>query len=225
MTTENQEKTIYNVFEDHNTNSDNKLTPYEVINLVDEISAINYNESSLNKVKIFMESFKQNVNEKPTFPDNNTMLLRLDLILEELVELAEACGSNILSQFGTTLKDKAEIIRDNVEKNRENLKPSLVKVLDALIDIEYVNLGAVHSFGLADAFIFGFENVHNSNMSKLCYSLEEAELTKNKYLSESINTDIIPYKNYYLVVRTRDNKILKSINYTPANLNQFLNEF
>jgi predicted HAD superfamily Cof-like phosphohydrolase len=224
MSTENKEKTIYTVFEDYNSNSKNILEPQEIIDLVDEIQIVNYNETPLNKVKVFMEAFKQETKPFPTFPDNNTMLLRLDLILEELVELAEACGNNILSQFGTTLKNKAEEIRDNVEKNRENLQPSMAKVLDALIDIEYVNLGAIHSFGLTNFFFDGFDNVHNSNMSKLCVSMDEAIKTQESYTTQSISTEIVPYKEYFLVIRTRDNKILKSINYIPANLEQFLND-
>jgi predicted HAD superfamily Cof-like phosphohydrolase len=223
MSTENKEKTIYTIFEDHNSNSKNILEPQEIVDLVDEIQIVNYNETPLNKVKLFMDAFKQNVNSVPAFPDNSTMLLRLDLGLEELIELAEACGSNILSQFGTILKNKAEEIRDNVEKNREKLQPSMVKVLDALVDNEYINLGTVHSFGLTNFFPDGFDNVHESNMTKLCTSMEEAIQTQNNYLTQSISTEIVPHNSYFLVVRTRDNKILKSINYTPANLEQFLN--
>ena len=71
------------------------------------------------KVKKFMNTFGQEVLNKPTFPENKIIKLRLDLIKEELNELEEA------------IKNK-----------------NLVEVADALTDILYVTYGAGHAFGI-----------------------------------------------------------------------------
>lgn len=71
------------------------------------------------KVKEFMEKFGQTVRTKPEFPDTNTIMLRIDLIREELNEL-----------------DIAIAERDMVE------------VADALTDILYVVYGAGLTFGI-----------------------------------------------------------------------------
>ena len=67
----------------------------------------------------FMETFGQEVKEKPEFPNNDTIVLRLQLIEEELQELREAIGN-----------------------------ADIVEVADALTDILYVTYGAGHAFGI-----------------------------------------------------------------------------
>ena len=75
--------------------------------------------SNFNKVKIFMETFGQEVKIKPSFSTDKINKLRYDLIKEELEELKEAMES----------KD-------------------LLEVADALTDILYVTYGAGHAFGV-----------------------------------------------------------------------------
>ena len=75
--------------------------------------------SNFFKVKEFMQKFKQEVKSKPSFPDNNIIKLRINLIKEELLELEEALN----------------------EKNIE-------ETADALTDILYVTYGAGHAFGI-----------------------------------------------------------------------------
>ena len=75
--------------------------------------------SNFFKVKEFMHKFKQEVKSKPSFPDDNIIKLRINLIKEELIELEEALN----------------------EKNIE-------ETADALTDILYVTYGAGHAFGI-----------------------------------------------------------------------------
>ena len=75
--------------------------------------------SNFNDVKIFMETYGQEVKTKSEFPDEKIVKLRVDLIKEELDELKEA-------------------IKDN----------NIVEVADALTDILYVTYGAGHAFGI-----------------------------------------------------------------------------
>lgn len=65
-------------------------------------------------------------------------LIRLQLIQEELAELAEAI-----------------------------INKDIVEVLDALTDLDYVIAGTYHSFGLGHYKLAALAEVHSSNMSKL----------------------------------------------------------
>lgn len=71
-----------------------------------------------------------------------------------------------------------------------------------------------------------FDIVHNSNMSKLCKTEQEAIATVDMYLNKINNGDNTydsPYyyqnNNYYIVKNKSTGKSLKSINYTPVKLN------
>ena len=75
--------------------------------------------SNFNKVKTFMETFGQEVKNKPSFSTDKINSLRYDLIKEELEELKEAI------------------------ENKD-----LLEVADALTDILYVTYGAGHAFGI-----------------------------------------------------------------------------
>ena len=75
--------------------------------------------SNFESVKKFMQTFGQEVKEKPGFPNNKIISLRYDLINEELAELKDAI-------------------------NKKDIK----EVADALTDILYVTYGAGHAFGI-----------------------------------------------------------------------------
>ena len=75
--------------------------------------------SNFNKVKTFMETFGQEVKNKPSFSSEKINNLRYELIREELDEFKEA------------LKNK-----------------DILEVADALTDILYVTYGAGHAFGI-----------------------------------------------------------------------------
>ena len=67
-------------------------------------------------------------------------------------------------------------------------------------------------------------------MSKLCKSVDEAEATVKDYqekYNNGVSTYDTPYyyelkPNLYVVKNKSTGKALKSINYTPADLKQFL---
>ena len=75
--------------------------------------------TNFKKVKIFMETFGQEVKSKPSLSSEKINSLRLSLIQEELDELKKA-------------------IQDE----------DIVEVADALTDILYVTYGAGHAFGI-----------------------------------------------------------------------------
>jgi len=106
---------------------------------------------------------------------------------------------------------------EELEKAIEN--SDLVEVADALCDLQYVLAGAVLEFGLGNKFLPLFREVQRSNMSKACNSIQEANATV-KFYKEQSNTDCVfkEVGNKFLVYWLADNKIMKSIYYSPANL-------
>ncbi|NMM50445.1 pyrophosphohydrolase domain-containing protein [Marinigracilibium pacificum] len=149
---------------------------------------------SLNQVAEFHKTFQHPIEENPVIPAESRCDLRVALLAEELKELQEA------------IKDK-----------------DIVEIADALCDIQYVLSGAVLEFGLGEKFKALFDEVQRSNMSKACETEEEAQKTVD-YYKEKKNEDCYFKKvdGKYLVFRKSDNKTIKSINYSPADLKSIL---
>lgn len=144
---------------------------------------------ALNQVAEFHHTFHSPVLDAPQIPSAARCQLRVSLLAEELDEFREA-----------------------IEQN------DLVAVADALCDLQYVLAGAVLEFGLGDRFKTLFDEVQRSNMSKACATVDEAEATVAHYQAKGVDCHFIESDGKYLVYRTADNKTLKNINYSPADL-------
>lgn len=144
---------------------------------------------SLAAVAEFHRTFRLPVLDQPQIPAPDRCALRLNLLQEELDELRAAIEAG-----------------------------DLVEVADALADLQYVLSGAVLEFGLGDRFGRLFDEVHRSNMSKTCADLAEAEATVEHYAGLDQAGRVERSGNHYLVYREADNKVLKNINYSPADL-------
>ena len=149
---------------------------------------------ALNMVSEFHKLFDAPILDTPQIPNEKRAKLRVSLLQEELNELQEAINNN-----------------------------DLIEVADALADLQYVLSGAILEFWLWDKFSEIFAEVQRSNMSKACNSLDEAIKTV-EYYKEEKETDwyIVQKWDQYLVHRKDDNKVLKSVNYSPANIGKFL---
>ena len=150
--------------------------------------------NSLNQVAEFHRAFHHPVLPDPVIPSEKRCSLRVSLLSEELDELKSAIENH-----------------------------DLVQIADALCDIQYVLSGAVLEFGLGSKFRELFDEVQRSNMSKACVSEEDAIKTVEHYKNRD-NTECY-YKQidgYYLVYRKNDNKTMKSVNYSPANIEGIL---
>ena len=150
----------------------------------------------LESVKEFHETFNHPVLSNPTIPDKSRCQLRINLMQEELNEIKQAIDNN-----------------------------DIIEIADGLCDLMYVLAGSIHEFGLSSKFEELFQEVQRSNMSKACNTEQEAISTVNFYLNRD-NT-IAEYKqkgDKWIVYRKSDNKLLKSINYSSANLEQILNK-
>jgi predicted HAD superfamily Cof-like phosphohydrolase len=149
---------------------------------------------ALNLVAEFHQTFKHPILSTPTIPAENRCNLRVALLAEELKELEVAI-----------------------------LEKDIVGVADALCDLQYVLSGAILEFGLGEKFSALFEEVQRSNMSKACKSEAEAKETVEYYYKKD-GTECY-YKEEsgkWLVYRKADNKTIKSINYSPADLDGIL---
>ena len=150
--------------------------------------------SSLNQVAEFHKTFKHPIQSTPVIPSKQRCDLRVSLLLEEMKELQEAINDN-----------------------------DLVEVADALCDIQYVLAGAILELGLGDKFKQLFDEVHRSNMSKACKTVEEANQTIEHYkIKEQSDAYWKEEESLFLVFREADNKTLKSVNYSPADLKSIL---
>lgn len=147
----------------------------------------------LEKVKEFHETFDMPVLSEPTIPDSERCDLRISLLEEEINELKQAI-----------------------------LDKDITEVFDAFNDILYILGGSILEFGMQDKFKQGFDEVHRSNMSKACKTVEEALLTIDKYKkSNNFDSDYIE-KNNSFIVKRKDGKLLKSINYSPVDLKKII---
>ena len=148
----------------------------------------------VNEVETFNHTFGKPNNYKPTIPNKKEWQFVYDFILEELEEYREACENG-----------------------------DIVEVLDALCDIAYVSIGnGVMLHGLKDKIWPAYLEVQASNMSKACKTEEEAIETcasESKRVGEDTHYEKVG--DYYIVYRSRDRKVLKSINYFRPNLKQF----
>lgn len=167
-------------------------------------------------VKKFHEIFNHPINYFKNFIELKVRQLRLKLIFEELKELSEA--SDVKGTFYTLCKEVVDNSPKVVDGNNVDKKEEL----DALCDIQYVLAGGILALGYQDVFDKAFEEVHFSNMSKMCLTTEELEATVKHYNDKNIET-IVMEKDYgWIVLRKEDNKVLKNINYHEADLKQFV---
>lgn len=150
--------------------------------------------NALSQVAEFHQTFKHPIIDQAAIPSKVRSKLRIDLIAEELKELQEAVDND-----------------------------DLVEVADALCDLQYVLAGAVLEFGLGTKFKVLFDEVHRSNMSKACKTVEEAEQTIAHYKQkDNVDAYYKEIEGLYLVYRKGDDKTLKSINYSPADIKGLL---
>lgn len=151
----------------------------------------------VDQVEEFNSTFGKPNNYQPTIPNDKKLTdFVVNFIKEETDELSEAI------------------------ENRD-----IVEVLDAICDLLYVAVGnATMVFGLKDKLLPAYEEVQASNMSKSCSTEEEAQETVEV---RSVQYGPCYYKKVgdrYVVYRTEDDKVMKSINYFPPNLHKFFTE-
>ena len=148
----------------------------------------------VSEVEEFNRLMNKPNNYVPTIPAKSEWDFVYNFVLEELEEYKQACE-----------------------------KQDIVEVLDALCDIAYVSLGnGVMLHGLNNQIWPAYMEVQASNLSKACSTQEEAQETvevRSKEQGEPCHYEQVADK--YIVYRSRDRKVMKSINYFKPDLKQF----
>ena len=151
----------------------------------------------VNEVEQFNATFGKPNNYEPTIPEKKEWQFVYDFVLEELEEYRQACENG-----------------------------DIVEVLDALCDIAYVSLGnGTMLHGLKDKIWPAYQEVQASNMSKACTTEEEAMETiavRSKEQNEDCHWEKVD--DMYIVYRTRDRKVMKSLNYFKPDLTKFFTD-
>jgi len=152
----------------------------------------------VSEVEVFNETFGKPNNYEPTIPQEKEWKFVYDFISEELEEYREACENG-----------------------------DIVEVLDALCDIAYVSLGnGTMLHGLKSKIWPAYQEVQASNLSKACSTEEEAIQTvsqRSKEQGEDCHFEKIE-EGRYIVYRSRDRKVMKSINYFRPDLSKFFTD-
>jgi len=164
--------------------------------------ALYHEPNTLEAVAQYHHLFQLPIPASPSLPSNERFQLQISLLQEEIGRLKTA-----------------------IERKR-----SLATVANTFANLQYAISGSVLEFGIGGLFLSLFDEVHRSQMSKICNSLSEAEATQRFYRrkkgTESILEQVTPTignidgpaNSKWLVLRSKDQKMLKSIKYAPANL-------
>jgi len=151
----------------------------------------------VNEVEDFNNLMSKPNNYTPIIPEKKEWQFVYDFVLEELEEYKQACE-----------------------------KGDIVEILDALCDIAYVSLGnGTMLHGLKDKIWPAYQEVQASNMSKACTTQEEAIRTvevRSEEQGEPCHWEQVG--DMYIVYRTRDRKVMKSLTYFRPDLKQFFTD-
>jgi predicted HAD superfamily Cof-like phosphohydrolase len=150
----------------------------------------------VSEVEEFNQLFGKLNNKIPTIPEKMERDFIYNFILEELDEYKHAAEEG-----------------------------DIVEVLDAFCDIMYVLSAGIMAFGLKDKFLAAYNEVQESNLSKSCATEEEADATaKFRAAASQRPCHFEKRGDKFVVYRSEDRKVQKSLSYFAPNLRQFFTE-
>lgn len=141
--------------------------------------------------------------------------LRIKLLFEELEELAVA--TDCQGTFQELCDTSPPLLHDAIDGDNVDH----VEELDALCDLQVVLDGKFLTSGHWQHKDKAFAEVHRSNMSKTCTTVDKASMSVYNYL----NQGVIATKeenNGVWVIKRDDGKILKGIDFSEPDLKQFV---
>lgn len=156
---------------------------------------------------------------------------------EKVLEFNEAFGIvnqtspqlDIFSKNKKLLDYRMSLVTEEYNELKDAVETSdFVEIVDALSDLEYVCAGFFTALGIDNDK--AFQIVHESNMSKLCKTEEEAIESVKRYKQEVPQRYDTPnYRKandnkHYIVYNESTMKILKSYKYTPANFDNLISQ-
>jgi len=151
--------------------------------------------------------------------------------VSEVEEFNAVMGKDWQNRSTPTINKKdAEFVINFIQEELDELREAveqenIQEILDAILDITYVGLGnGAMVFGLKDKIWEAYQEVQASNLSKICTTLEEAEETikvRSEQQGEPCHYEEVGEN--YVVYRTSDKKVMKSIKYFRPDLSKFFN--
>ncbi|WP_299013411.1 nucleoside triphosphate pyrophosphohydrolase family protein [uncultured Photobacterium sp.] len=166
----------------------------------------------------FRTTFDLDIENPSTLNEKNDAL-HTSLAVEELTELAEA----------DSLVEQADAIVDSVYVLMGRLVHLGDKQVEANLGISYlIDLLLQIAQRLEIDFVSCWNEVHSSNMSKVCRNEQEYADTESHYASQGVEI-VGSQKGEYIIAKCakdvdlegksiRQGKVLKSVYYRPANL-------
>jgi hypothetical protein len=154
------------------------------------------------------------------------------MIDQSIFKWLNIAGKNRPSKFSLENKDEIELSLRLIQEELDELKEAVknndkVECIDSVVDLKWVINNFVFFAGLRPEEIQHNEGVvRKSNYSKFCTTKQKAEETVFAY-AQGIHPDkegtvIEAYykevQGLFVVLRKSDDKILKSIDYTPAKI-------
>lgn len=162
--------------------------------VINRINNMNKHVPFVDEVETFNKAMNKPNYYEPNIPKEKWQWKFVyDFILEELEEYKEACETN-----------------------------DLVGVADALGDIMYVLCNGIMLHGMKNKIQEVYQEIQDSNMSKICKTKEEAINTvieRTKTLGLPCHYEKVD--NHWVVYRSSDMKVQKSLSYFRPNLKQF----
>lgn len=124
--------------------------------------------TQFDQVKEFHLAFGHPVHDEPTAIEIDRAQLRINLILEEVVEymsatIGDADNAEYMNAAIASVLKAMELVKKAQPYEFEN--PDLVGIADGLGDIGYVVAGAAHEYGIPLNAVNN--EIHGSNMTKL----------------------------------------------------------
>ena len=161
----------------------------------------------------------------PVFPENKKFQLALSLVLEELLEAAEAGTYEQTYEFFNNVRRTIDKHMDKLLTSPKKESGSVDELRDACADLRVVMGNLIHFAGLRDKFDEDFKEVMDSNFSKYCKTEDEAKESVRLYskgthpakMGEKIETYYEKVGEYFIIKNKETNKILKSVNFREPN--------
>jgi predicted HAD superfamily Cof-like phosphohydrolase len=186
----------------------------------DSVNSCAYNQDSYKRLEDIVANMSRKSNYEKVIEFNRAFQL----------DVPSGPQPELFTKDPALVRLKLDLIREEVKELEDAVKDhDLRETVDALADILYVVYGAGITFGID--MDKAFDLVHQSNMSKLCPTEENAKETvqwyKEKYEKGTSPYDTPDYRRddnsgLFIVYNKSSGKVLKSITYKPVNLDPVL---
>lgn len=176
------------------------ILKHQMGNIIEGIQ-LSLPKDDVQQVEEFHKVFNHVINSKP-----------IDLSIEANKEMMY----RRLGYLREELKEMDEAIRNG----------DIVELADVFIDLRYFLNGGVLEAGIQEIHDELFSEVHRSNMSKVCDSRELAGETMVHWKGHHLTPcHIEEHEGHFIVKRDEDNKVLKSVLYSPPNLKKIIDNY